>query len=107
MSLEVVIIVGLTVWRISSLLVREDGPYDVLAKVRHTAGVRYDEYSRAIGQNVIAKALTCVWCISIWVAGGAALFISDNVVNFLVNTLSMSAIAIIVNSFVDNPHGGA
>ena len=62
------LIVALATWRITSLFVNEDGPFDVFANLRARVGVYYDEYSVARGKNVVASALTCVWCTSPYVA---------------------------------------
>ena len=59
----------LATWRISSLLVNEGGPWDVLAKVRYILGVRYDQYSNCQSPG---NVLCCVWCTSIWVGAGVA-----------------------------------
>lgn len=62
------LIAVLATWRISSLLVREDGPFDIFALIRTVAGVKYDENSNAYSGNVFGKMLLCLWCTSIWVA---------------------------------------
>ena len=67
-TISEIVFFGLVCWRITSLLVSEDGPWDVFAKLRARIGVYYDARSVAQGRNVIAKALTCVWCTSIWVS---------------------------------------
>lgn len=58
----------LAVWRLSSLLVHERGPFDVLGKLRDAAGVRYDERSNCVSANELGLALCCLWCTSAWVA---------------------------------------
>lgn len=63
------VLMGLATWRLASLAVKEDGPWDLLCRLRHLIGVRYDEHSRAYGLNVVASGLTCVWCASVWVGG--------------------------------------
>lgn len=104
MTLERLVIVGLVVWRISSLLVNEDGPFNLFAKFRHKIGVYYDEYSVAHGRNVIAGAFTCVWCISFWVAWICAplVFIdkSANILEYILATLALNAIGIVINEVI-------
>jgi hypothetical protein len=67
-TLEFIVLV-LATWRISNLVVddSEDGPWDVLHKVRHLMGIRYDDKNRAYGINEIGRAATCMWCFSLWV----------------------------------------
>lgn len=60
------LILSLAVYRITMLLVSEFGPYDVLERFRRWVGVHYDENLQRTGSNEIAKALTCVWCTSVW-----------------------------------------
>ena len=66
------VIISLATWRISSLLVHEAGPWNIIARFRHLIGIRYDAWSNPVGNNVFAQALMCVWCISIWVAAFVA-----------------------------------
>lgn len=61
------LILILATWRASSLLVYEDGPYLVLERLRGRLGVVYDERSQRSGTNELARALTCLWCVSVWV----------------------------------------
>jgi Protein of unknown function (DUF1360) len=48
---------ALSVWRITHLLNAEDGPWDVLVRVRHAAG-----------SSVLGDLLDCFYCASVWVA---------------------------------------
>jgi type IV secretory pathway VirB3-like protein len=68
-----IIILSLAVWRVTSLLVSEDGPFNVFAKMRYLLGVRYNERSEPYGLNVVSEMLLCVWCASLWVALFAAI----------------------------------
>ena len=61
------IVLTLATWRIASLLAIEDGPDQIFAKLRHWAGVRYDEHSQPYGETELAKGLLCLWCNSVWV----------------------------------------
>lgn len=62
------LILTLATWRISSLLVNEDGPWDMFTRLRVFAGVRYDgETFQQTASNVVAGAFMCIWCMSIWI----------------------------------------
>lgn len=61
------ILIVLASWRLTSLFAREDGPFNIFARFRHFIGVRYME-GVPVGMNFIAKAITCPWCFSVWVA---------------------------------------
>jgi hypothetical protein len=47
----------LAVWRITHLLNAEDGPWDLLARLRRLAG-----------EGVWGSLLDCFYCLSIWIA---------------------------------------
>ena len=55
------ILFSLVVWRITNLLVNEDGPFSLLQIVRDWVG-KYTE------------ALECVWCTSVWTGLLVSLF---------------------------------
>jgi len=96
------VLTALAVWRLSSLLVNEDGPGDILSKIRVLVGVEYDEYSRPYATNVLAGILTCVWCCSIWVSLiGSVLTNPRNFTEYLRNALALSAGAIIIEEIVN------
>lgn len=62
------VILALATWRLTSLLVWEDGPFQVFARLRHLLGVRYDEQSQPYGSNWLAKGVICPACASMWFA---------------------------------------
>lgn len=59
--LALVLIVGLATYRISRMIVAEDGPFDVLAKARHALTQR-------VGDTWITRGFGCVPCVSFWVS---------------------------------------
>lgn len=95
------IIISLAVWRISSLLVDEMGPYQVFELFRFTIGVRHNEQGTAYGLNEFAEVFCCLYCLSIWVAMLTfilyALF--PAYVFYLSLPLALSAAAIVVNKW--------
>src|SRR4030042_5763963 len=64
----------LATWRLTNLLHKEDGPFDVFGKLRDLAGVRYDEMSNPVSDSQIGKMLSCFWCTSITASVIVAIF---------------------------------
>lgn len=58
------IILTLACWRISSLFVDEQGPFEMFDRLRYALGVRHNEFNVAYSKNVIGGALSCLWCFS-------------------------------------------
>jgi len=69
------IILAFATYEISWLLHATDkgGPYDILHRIRRLAGVRYDEFNKPIGANVVSSALLCMYCNSFWIAVAMAI----------------------------------
>lgn len=89
----------LVVWRISSILVSEAAPFDLAARFRKRIGVYYDEYSHVQGRNELAKAFTCVWCLSVHI-GWLVAFLHYRDWSFVVYGLAYSAGAVMVEAYV-------
>ncbi|MDQ6889269.1 MAG: DUF1360 domain-containing protein [Bacteroidota bacterium] len=51
------LISSLAVWRLTHLLNKEDGPFDIIFLIREKAG-----------SGFFAKLLDCFYCLSIWIA---------------------------------------
>lgn len=66
LSLVKLIVLILATWRLTSLLVWEDGPFEAFAHLRYFLGVRYDDYNNAYGTNWFAKGVICPSCASVW-----------------------------------------
>jgi hypothetical protein len=56
---------SLAVWRVTHLLVEEDGPADAVVRLR--AGV---------GQGQLGELMDCFYCLSAWVAAPASLAVA-------------------------------
>ena len=98
--LEFLVLV-LATWRLTSLLVWEDGPFEVFAKLRHWLGVRYDDMSQPYGSNWFAKGVVCPACASVWFGTmwGIA-YLLWNPTWYIAFPLALSAGAIIVESLI-------
>jgi hypothetical protein len=95
------LIVALAVWRVTSLLVNEDGPFDIFEKVRFFVGVRWDEHSEKYGKNVLGEAFTCVWCLSVWTSAIGAVFIAPSLAWYPCYVLALSSISILIEELVN------
>jgi hypothetical protein len=90
-GLEVALI-GLAAWRMASLLVTEDGPWDVFLRLRLAIGTERDEL------NPVAKMFTCTWCMSVWTTALAAGL--HSVAPLAVAIMAAMTVAVIVQAFV-------
>lgn len=114
------IIYSLAIWRMSNFLVNEDGPYYIFIRIRVLFGAFYwNEHKHKIAtaddiantpehltlkyKTEASKAMSCVWCISVWVS---AFFIiceyhlpiqSLEIFRIFALWLAMSALAIKIN----------
>jgi hypothetical protein len=101
--MEQLLIASLAVWRISSLLAREDGPWDIFVRFRLMIGFKYNKSSELEATNGFAKGLECVWCSSLWFAAIAALImVHTSFYGWLLYMLAISAGAIIVERIAYN-----
>ena len=80
------LIVGiLTVWRITHLLYGEDGPWNLIVRLRRRAGAGF-----------WGELLDCFYCLSIWIALPFALLVGKQWKERLVLAPALSAGAILL-----------
>ncbi|CAN7391811.1 hypothetical protein LJR289_002341 [Pseudoduganella sp. LjRoot289] len=75
----------LAVWRVTHLLHREDGPWDVMAHLREWAG-----------EGFLGRMMDCFYCLSLWVALPPSLMLSTGWQHFVLLWPALSAAAIMV-----------
>jgi hypothetical protein len=94
---------SLATWRIAHMLVKEDGPWDLISRFRSIIGVRYDEYSVPYGTNMPSAMLSCVWCASVWVAAIVAIFEKHVKLHMYIRRLfALSAMAIYIEEKIND-----
>ncbi len=76
---------ALAVWRITHLLNAEDGPADVLVRLRRLAGTGF-----------WGGLLDCFYCLSLWVAAPLVFVLAENGMERLLLWPALSAAAIIL-----------
>ena len=72
----------LATWRITHLLAREDGPFDVIFRFRNW-----------LGEGSAARLIDCFQCLSIWIAAPVTLFITRKPIDFLLAWFALSGAA--------------
>jgi hypothetical protein len=82
-SLELRCLLGaFAVWLIVHLLVAEDGPWDLVVKLR-----------ALLGDSVPGRAMDCFYCASIWVAVPFAFVVADHWPGRVLSWLALSGAA--------------
>lgn len=102
--LHALIILSFATWRLSNLLVDEEGPWAVFSTLRYRAGVRfrdappYDQY----GTNSFARGLICLWCVSVWIGIGLSIlfWFFPQISLILALPFAVSAGAIIIDTLI-------
>ena len=85
MGLQGLILGALCVWRVTHLLSAEDGPGDLLVRLRRRAG-----------NGFWGRLLDCFYCSSLWVAIPFALLLAEGWREGLLSWLAFSAGAILL-----------
>ncbi len=85
---------ALAVWRISHLLAEEDGPWDLIVKLRAW-----------LGQSVLGRLMDCFYCLSLWVSLPLAIWASDGWTGLLLQWPALSGAACLLERFTRVPDG--
>lgn len=72
----------LATWRVTHLLGREDGPGEILARLR-----------ARLGWGFWGRLMDCFYCLSMWVAAPLAFFVARRPAELLVAWLALSGAA--------------
>jgi len=69
----------LATWRVTHLLASEDGPADIIVRAR-----------AKLGNSFAGKLMDCFYCLSVWIAAPAALFVTRNWLEWIMAWLAVS-----------------
>jgi hypothetical protein len=86
----------LAVWRVTHLLQAEDGPWDVVVRLRRRAGTGF-----------WGQLLDCFYCLSLWIAAPPAIYQGETLDQTIVLWLALSAGAILLERATDRKHDEA
>lgn len=75
----------LATWRVAHLLAREDGPFGLVAGLRHGTG----------------RLLDCPYCLSVWIAAPLAAFLADALLEGVLLWLAISGGAVLLEKLAE------
>ncbi|ATP56739.1 hypothetical protein CPT03_09755 [Pedobacter ginsengisoli] len=79
----------LSVWRVTHLIQAEDGPFDLIYKLRKLAG-----------KSFFGSLMDCFLCLSMWVALPVGIYFGNNWMEKILLTLSFSAASIFLEQII-------
>lgn len=88
-----ILVLGLATWRISHMIVWEDGPFEIFPKVNTFMS----------NWKFFDDLFSCVWCLSVWIGAILTLsaIIDKTVTIYLMLPFAFSAIAILLEQITD------
>lgn len=82
------VLAALATWRITHLLSKEDGPFDLIFRLR-----------RQLGQSLFGSLLDCFYCLSIWIALPFAIWLGIGWKEKVLMWLALSGAACLLEQF--------
>jgi hypothetical protein len=86
------VVSALAVWRLTHLLAAEDGPWDLIARIR-----------RKLGASIWGGLMDCFNCLSIWISIPFAFYVTSGILNIAVVWLALSGTASLANRLGQEP----
>jgi hypothetical protein len=80
------------VWRITHLIQAEDGPWDLIFKIRKIAG-----------DGFFGSLMDCFYCLSIWIALPLGIVFGKTILNMFLLWMAISGGAILLKKFSPDP----
>lgn len=88
--LEKYVIFVVVVWRLTHLISSEDGPFDIIFRLR-----------KLLGNSFFGKLMDCFYCLSIWCGLACAWYAADNWKEVIVLTLYYSGASILLEKLTN------
>ena len=83
-------ILVVVVWRLTHLISAEDGPFDLIIKLR-----------KIIGSGFLGKLMDCFYCLSIWVGLGVAIYAGHGWEEIIILALYYSGTSILLEKITN------
>ena len=82
----------LATWRVTHLIAREDGPGDIVVRLR-----------MKLGTSFLGNLMDCFYCLSIWVAAPLTFFVCSKPLDLLLTWLALSGAACLLERLSKEP----
>lgn len=82
----------LATWRVTHLITAEDGPFNIVARLRSAAGAGF-----------FGDLMDCFYCASLWVSAPMAFWVAHGWSTRVVAWLALSAGAILIERLIPPP----
>ena len=86
------LIAALATWRVTHLLAREDGPADIIVRLRLW-----------LGDSLAGELMDCFLCLSIWIAALAAIAVTRQPLDWFLAWLGLSGAACLLERLGHKP----
>src|SRR5579871_3479785 len=73
---------ALALWRVTHLFAEEDGPWDLMVRLR-----------RALGSRFLGRLMDCFYCLSLWFSLPLAVWLSSGWIGLLLHWQALSGAA--------------
>ena len=83
---------ALAAWRVAHLLARENGPWDLIGRLR-----------ASLGSSLLGRLMDCFYCLSFLVSLPPAIWMSSTPKGFLIQWMALSAGACLVERATQRP----
>ncbi|HEY6229029.1 MAG TPA: DUF1360 domain-containing protein [Verrucomicrobiae bacterium] len=82
----------LAVWRVSHLIAREDGPFDVIIKIR-----------ASLGNGMLGRLMDCPHCLGLWIAAPFGWWVGSDAAEYAVAVawLAIAGGASLIEHFIE------
>jgi hypothetical protein len=87
-----IVMTVLATWRVTHLLANEDGPGDIMFRLR-----------TKLGYGLLGSLMDCFNCLSFWVAAPAAFLLTSDLPSWLVSWLALSGAACLLERLTAQP----
>ena len=87
-----IVMTVLATWRVTHLLANEDGPGNIIFRLR-----------TKLGYGLLGSLMDCFNCLSFWVAAPAAFLLTSDIPSWVVSWLALSGAACLLERLTARP----